>query len=245
LKEHIGTHRNIVFTGIAIIALASYVIPFSSIVPVSGQGVHVDTGLVFDILGGDAVNIARNLASFSDSSFNTLDQSNASGEPTAANIGRNLVLAVNDADFNTVEQDNDQSITDLGDPSEAANIGINDSDFSDSNNNDVDQSNSQEVFLKDKSFFSSSTGSEAANSGVNNAELEDSDNTEVSQNNEQNIEDVSEGSQATKIGVNTYQIISAGRNVVDQSNDQDIDDVKKGSSAGLTIEPNLNFFLFF
>lgn len=73
MKEHIGTHRNIVFTAIAIIALASYVIPFSSIiVPVSGQG----DDLIFDILGGDSVNIARNLASFKDSSFNTLTQTN-------------------------------------------------------------------------------------------------------------------------------------------------------------------------
>ena len=75
LREHKGAHRNIVLTVIAVIALASYVILFSSvIIPVSGQGEFNTLRISsvnppIDIQGGDSVNIARNLASFQDSSF--------------------------------------------------------------------------------------------------------------------------------------------------------------------------------
>ena len=93
----------------------------SSITPVLAQSYEnlveqINTQSTENIEDGSfAINFARNLAEFTDSSFNTLTQTN------------------------------DQSITDVSDESLAAKVGINSAVFENSDNNDVTQSNDQSI----------------------------------------------------------------------------------------------------
>ncbi|MGC1132056.1 MAG: hypothetical protein WA941_04490, partial [Nitrososphaeraceae archaeon] len=105
MKEQTKTHKNLLFVAITAAALVSLVVPLSNVAQVSGQSYEnlvdqINLQSIDDTEDGSfAENFARNLASFKDSSFNTLSQLN------------------------------DQSIDDTSDNSFAANIGINDADF--------------------------------------------------------------------------------------------------------------------
>jgi hypothetical protein len=124
--------------------------------------------------GSEAINFARNLAEFSDSSSNTLtqtnDQSASPGLPDLFDITDALNTGINDADldnsnFNDVTQSNVQTIDDVGDRSLAANTGINGAELRNSNDNDISQANDQDIEDIDE-------GSSAENDAENNAELD-------------------------------------------------------------------------
>ena len=148
--------------------------------------------------GSFAINFARNLAEFTDSSFNTLSQTNnqAIHKIELEDIViSSFQVGINDADFdnsdnNEATQSNEQSINDITHDSQAANVGINNADLDDSDNNDVEQNNEQDIEAARVERL------RAANIGVNNADLDDSDNNDVDQSNDQSIDDVKKGSSA-------------------------------------------------
>jgi len=120
LKEQIMKHKNLIFVAVAVVALASYMIPFGSVAIVSGQS--------YDNVVDQDIDQEAN-----DNRFSDIDQD-----------------AENNAEFtnsnnNDLDQDIDQEANDNKCCSDIDQDAENNAEFTNSDNNDVDQDIDQEA----------------------------------------------------------------------------------------------------